>query len=161
MVDAGKSELTQAEKVLETGISKIVIGSETLRNLDFVREAVDVFGEKKIVVSIDQKKGKLLSASEAIGSMDIVSFAQQIAGLGVRQVILLDLGRVGTEHGTNFTLMKPILETTRVEVLVGGGIKSLQELETLRNLGVYGALVATILHSGTVTIDGLKGAGFL
>lgn len=161
MVDAGTSDLTQAEKALETGISKIVIGSETLHSLDFVQQAVGAFGEEKIVVSIDQKEGKLLSGSKSIGSMDVISFAQQIVGFGVRQIILLDLGRVGTEHGTNLTLMKTILETTGVNVVVGGGIKSLQELETLRNLGVYGALVATVLHNGNVTIERLKDAGFL
>jgi phosphoribosylformimino-5-aminoimidazole carboxamide ribotide isomerase len=161
MVDAGTSNLIQTENVLETDVSKIVIGSETLRSLDFVQQAVSTFGEDKIVVSIDQKEGHLLSVSEAISSMDAVSFTQQIVDFGVRQVILLDLGRVGTEHGTNLTLMKTIIETTDVKVLVGGGIKSLQELETLRKLGVYGALVATVLHNGKVTVDMFKDAGFL
>jgi phosphoribosylformimino-5-aminoimidazole carboxamide ribotide isomerase len=147
--------------VLETGVSKIVIGSETLKSLDFVSQAVGAFGEDKIVVSIDQKEGKLLSASEAIASMDAVSFAQQLAGVGVRQIIFLDLDRVGTEHGINLALISDILEKTGVEVLVGGGIKSLHELEELRSLDVSGALVATVLHNGKVTVDELKSAGFL
>ena len=161
MVDAGTSDLTQAEKVLETGVSKIVIGSETLKCVNVVREVVTAFGADKIVVSIDQKDGKLLSASGAISSIGTVSFAKQIAGLGVRQIILLDLGRVGTEQGTNLTQMKPILEMSGVEVLVGGGIKSLQELKNLRKLGVSGVLVATVLHNKKVTVNGLKTAGFL
>jgi phosphoribosylformimino-5-aminoimidazole carboxamide ribotide isomerase len=161
MVDAGVADIPKARKVLDTGISKIVIGSETLKNLDFVSQAVSAFGEDKVIVSVDQKGGKMLSASEAIASMDAVSFAQQLAGLGVRQVILLDLDRVGTEHGTNLALMKNILEKTEVKVLVGGGIRSLKELEQLRTLGVSGALVATVLHNGKVTVDELKAASFL
>ena len=161
MVDAGTSDIAKAEKVLDTGVTKIVVGSETLNRLDFLSQAVGAFGEDKVVVSIDQKKGKVLSASEAIASMDAVSFAQQLAGVGVRQIILLDLDRVGTEHGTNLTLMRNILEKTGVEVLVGGGIRSLQELEELRKLGVSGALVATVLHNGKLAVDELKSAGFL
>jgi len=161
MVDAGIADLAQAEKVLETGVSKIVIGSETLNSLDFVSQAVSTFGEDRVVVSIDQKAGKVLSASEAIALMDAVSVAQKLASLSVRQLILLDLDRVGTEHGINRTVLRNILETTGVEVLVGGGIRSLQELEELRTLGISGALVATVLHNGKLAVDELKSASFL
>ena len=161
MVDAGIADLANAKKVLETGVSKIVIGSETLNSLDFVSQAVRAFGDDTVVVSIDQKEGKLLSASEAIASMDAVSFAQKLASIGVRQILLLDLDRVGTEHGINLTVLRNILEKTGVEVLVGGGIRSLQELEDLRNLGFSGALVATVLHNGKLKVDDLKSANFL
>jgi len=161
MVDAGTADITKAEEVLATEVSKIVIGSETLSSLDFLGQAVKAFGEDKIVVSIDQKEGKLLSASETVASMDAVSVAQKLASLGVRQIILLDLDRVGTEHGINLALLRSVLEKTGAEVLIGGGIRSLQELEELRKLGVSGALVATILHNGKLTVDELKSASFL
>ena len=161
MVDAGVADIAKAREVMDTGVSKIVVGSETLRSLGFVSQAVSAFGEDKIVVSIDQKGGKVLSASDSIALMDTVSFAQKLASLGVRQIILLDLDRVGTEHGINRTVLRTLLEQTRVEVLVGGGIRSLQELEQLRTLEVSGALVATVLHNGKVTVDELKAAGFL
>ena len=161
MVDAGVADIAKAREVMDTGVSKIVVGSETLRSLGFVSQAVSAFGEDKIVVSIDQKGGKVLSASDSIALMDAVSFAQKLASLGVRQIILLDLDRVGTEHGINRTVLRTLLEQTRGEVLVGGGIRSLQELEQLRTLEVSGALVATVLHNGKVTVDELKAAGFL
>ena len=161
MVDAGISNITKVEKVLAADVSKVVIGSETLNSLDFLGQAVKAFGEDKVVVSIDLKKGKVLSVSEAIASMDAVSFAQKLARIGIRQIIILDLDRVGTEHGINLTVLKKILEKTGVEVLVGGGIRSIQELEELRKLGVSGALVATILHNGKLEVDELKSAGFL
>ena len=50
MVDAGTSDIAKAEKVLDTGVTKIVVGSETLNGLDFVSKAVGAFGEKKVVV---------------------------------------------------------------------------------------------------------------
>jgi len=161
MVDAGIADITKAKKVLATEVSKIVIGSETLNSLDFLGQAVKAFGEDKVVVSIDLKKGKVLSVSEAIASMDAVSFAQKLRKIGINQIIFLDLDRVGTEHGINLALLRSVLEKTGVEVLVGGGIRSLQELEELRKLGVSGALVATILHNGKLEVDELKSAGFL
>jgi phosphoribosylformimino-5-aminoimidazole carboxamide ribotide isomerase len=161
MVDAGIADITRADEVLAADVPKIVVGSETLACLDFLGQAIKAFGEDKIVVSIDLKQGKVLSASEVVAQMDAVSFAQELGNLGVKQIILLDLDRVGTEHGINLPLLRTLIEKTEVEVLVGGGIRGLKELEELRDLGVSGALIATILHNGKLTVDELKFAGFL
>ena len=161
MVDAGITNITKADEVLAADVPKIVVGSETLTNLDFLGQAIKVFGENKIVVSIDLKLGKVLSASEVIAQMDAVSFAQELGQVGVKQIILLDLDRVGTEHGINFPLLQTLIEKTGVEVLVGGGIRTLKELEELRELGLSGALIATILHNGKLDVNELKSAGFL
>jgi phosphoribosylformimino-5-aminoimidazole carboxamide ribotide isomerase len=161
MVDAGIADITKANEVLATDVPKIVVGSETLTSLDFLGQAAKAFGKDKIVVSIDLKQGKVLSASKAVAQMDAVSFAQELGKVGVKQIILLDLDRVGTEHGINLPLLQTLIEKTGVEVLVGGGIRNLKELEKLRELGVSGALLATILHNGKLEVDELKSAGFL
>lgn len=161
MIDAGITDMTRAQKVIETGVPKIVIGSETLDNLNFIHDVVRTFGEDKVLVSIDQKKGKLLSASETIVSMDAVFFAQKLANLGVRKIIFLDLDRVGTEYGINLPLIENLIEKTGVDLLVGGGIRNLRELEKLRTCGVFGALIATVLHNGKVSLDKLKALDFL
>jgi phosphoribosylformimino-5-aminoimidazole carboxamide ribotide isomerase len=161
MVDAGISDVGRAEEVLNTKVSKIVVGSETLEGLDFLDQAIKSFGEDRIIVSIDLKKGKVMSVSETISSLDAVSFSQKLGKMGVNQIIILDLDRVGTEQGISLALIKNILNKDGVEVLVGGGLRSLRELEELRDLGVSGALVATILHNGKLQIDELKSAKFL
>jgi phosphoribosylformimino-5-aminoimidazole carboxamide ribotide isomerase len=161
MVDAGTGDFTGAKKVLATGASKVVVGSETLERLDFLGQAVKSFGEDRVVVSVDLKDGKVLGASESVASLDAVSFVQELGNVGVTTIILLDLTRVGTEQGINRALLKNILDQTRVEVLVGGGVRSLQELEELQKLGVSGALVATILHNGKLKVDELRSANLL
>jgi phosphoribosylformimino-5-aminoimidazole carboxamide ribotide isomerase len=161
MVDAGIADVTKAKRVLETGVTKIIIGSETLGSLDFLNQTIKAFGEDKVVVSIDLKEGMVLSRSEVVKSMDALSFAKKLVKTGIFQVILLDLDRVGTEYGINSAVLEDILEKTSLEVFVGGGIKGILELEELRKLGVSGALIATILHNGKLKIDELKSNNFL
>jgi len=161
MVDAGVAEITKAEKLLKAGVSKTVIGTETLRGLDFLNKAVKSFGGNRVVVSIDLKKGEVMSVTENIKSMNPIPLAQTLEKIGVSQIILLDLDRVGTERGANLEVLKGVLKRTKVKVLVGGGIRSIQDLEELRNLGVFGALVATALHNGKLRVDELQSAGFL
>ena len=161
MVDAGIAETIKAEKLLNAGVSKIVIGTETLRSLDFVNQAVKFFGEDRVVVSIDLKRGEVMSVSENIKSINPIPLAQTLEKIGVSQIILLDLDRVGTEHGANLEVLKGVLKKTKVKLLVGGGIRSIQDLEQLKNLGVSGALVATALHNGKLKVDEMQSAGFL
>ena len=53
MVDAGITDLARAKRVLESRVSKVIIGTETLGSIGFVAEAVEFFGSEKIVVSLD------------------------------------------------------------------------------------------------------------
>ncbi len=161
MVDAGTTEIIRAEKLLEAGVSKVVIGTETLRSLDFVDQAVKSFGEDRVVVSIDLKKGKVMCVSESIRSMNPIWLAQKLVKIGVSQIILLDLDRVGTKRGANIEVLKEVLKRTKAKVLVGGGIGSIKDLEELKSLEVYGVLVATALHSGKLKVNELISAGFL
>lgn len=156
MVDAGITETAKAGKLLKTGVSEIIVGTETLLGLDFVDQAVRSFGENRVMVSIDLKRGEVISVSENIRSMNPVLLMQTLQETGVSQFILLDLDRVGSERGANVEVLKEALRMTKAKVLVGGGIRNLQDLEELRNLGAYGALVATALHNGKLEIDELK-----
>lgn len=161
MVDAGTSEIFKAEKLLKAGVTKIVIGTETLSSLDFVTKSIKFFGRNRVIVSIDLREGGLMSVSENIRSMNPISLAQRLEKIGVNQIILLDLGRVGTERGANYEILKEVLTNTKIKALVGGGIRNLQDLEKLRNLNVSGVLVATALHKGKLRVDELKSAKFL
>jgi phosphoribosylformimino-5-aminoimidazole carboxamide ribotide isomerase len=153
MVDAGISDLNQARQLFQRKVSKIIIGTETLPNLDFVKEAIESFGSDKVIVSLDLKEGKVLSASESLQSMSPLEFACKLEGVGVGELIVLDLARVGSGEGVDFALLKEILRSLKIKVLVGGGVRDVADLVKLKELGVQGALIATALHSGKITVN--------
>jgi phosphoribosylformimino-5-aminoimidazole carboxamide ribotide isomerase len=161
MVDAGVADVSKAERLLEAGVSKVVIGTETLRSMAFINQAVKIFGDNHVVVSVDMRKGRVISLSESVKSMSPLLLTETLQNIGVNQIILLDLSRVGTECGVDFELVKAVLKNTGLKVLVGGGIRDFKDLEELKNLGVFGVLVATALHRGKLGVDKLKSAGFL
>jgi len=153
MVDAGICDLNQARQLLQRKVSKIIIGTETLPNLDFVKEAIESFGSDKVIVSLDLKEGKVLSASESLQSMSPLEFACKLEGVGVGELIVMDLARVGSGEGVDFALLKEILRSLKIKVLVGGGVRDVADLVKLKELGVQSALIATALHSGKITVN--------
>lgn len=161
LVDAGITSVDRAQKLFGSGVSKLIVGTETLQTTAFVEEALKGFGGDRVVISLDLKNGKLLAKEGFDGSGDPLSLVQKFEDMGVEEVIVLDLARVGSGLGVDTAFIGELIEETTVDVYVGGGVRGLDDLVELRSLGVAGALVATALHNGKITIEGLKKEGFL
>jgi len=161
MVDAGITNLDRAQKLLESGVSKLIVGTETLTEKSFVSEAIHLFGKDRVVVSIDLKDGKVLVKTGFDGCTEALCLLREFVEMGVSNFIILDLSKVGSSEGINSDLFKQIQETLKLEIYVGGGARSIQDLIVLKNLGVSGVLVATALHNGKITVQQLKAEGLL
>jgi len=161
MVDAGITRLKTAEEMLDNGVSKVIIGTETLSGTSFVAEAVASFGSERIVVSLDLMGGQVLSRFELGALKAPVALLREFQELDVSQVIVLDLARVGSGEGVNMPFLREVLRNIKANVFVGGGVRDVEDLVKLKEVGVFGVLVATALHSGKISSEGLKQAGLL
>ena len=160
MVDAGVADLETAKKLPEYGVSKVVVGTETLQSKSFVGEAVRLLGSERVIVSLDLKGDKVLVKSGFDGCKESMGLLREFKEMGVSEVIVLDLARVGSDEGVNVDFLKKALKEDG-EVYVGGGVRDIKDLVELKDLGVSGVLVATALHSGKISIEELKQAGLL
>jgi phosphoribosylformimino-5-aminoimidazole carboxamide ribotide isomerase len=156
MVDAGVTSIERAQKLLDSGVSKLIIGTETLQKESFVSDAVRLFGSERVVVSLDLKGNKILAKFGFDGCIDPFCLLRQFKEMGVSQIIVLDLLRVGSGEGVNVDFLKKVIAEVGMDVYVGGGVRDINDLVELKNLGVSGALVATALHTGKISIDQLK-----
>ncbi len=161
IVDAGTSDLKHAQDLFDSKVSKVIIGTETLLHLRFINEAVDCFGAEKVIVSLDLNNGKVLSKSAELASMGVLGLAYELQERGISELIVLDLARVGSGEGVDVALLEEIMRGLKVKLLVGGGVCDLTDLQNLNEIGVYGVLLATALHSGRISVEQLHGMGLL
>jgi phosphoribosylformimino-5-aminoimidazole carboxamide ribotide isomerase len=161
MVDAGIDTLKKAESVLESHVSKVIIGTETLPSASLVAEAIGLFGSEKIMVSLDLMGDRVISGFELGALKDPVALLREFQEAGVSQVIVLDLARVGSGEGVNVPFLREVLRNIKANVYVGGGVRDVKDLVELKGVGVFGVLVATALHSGKISLKELKQAGLL
>ena len=155
IVDAGVTNIERAQKLLESGVSKLIIGTETLQKISFVSNAVRFFGTERVVVSLDLKGNKILVKLGFDGCYDPFCLLRSFKDMGVSQIIVLDLLRVGSGEGVNVDFLKKAIAEVGIDVYVGGGVRDINDLVELKNIGVSGALVATALHTGKISIDQL------
>ena len=69
----------------------------------------------------------------------------------LREVIVLDLARVGSGMGPDIALIAELHAAfPGLELLAGGGVRDAGDLRALADAGAAGALVATALHRGVI-----------
>jgi phosphoribosylformimino-5-aminoimidazole carboxamide ribotide isomerase len=161
MVDAGITDLSLTEKILNNKVTKIIIGTETLKSKNFVQQAIQQFGAERIIISLDLMEGKVLAKSDFDGTTDALGLLSEFKAMGVLEFVVLDLSRVGSGEGVNVEFLKLVLKNMRSGVHVGGGVRNLDDLELLKKIGVSGVLLATALHSAKIAIGDLKKANLL
>jgi len=147
MLDFGVSSPEEVNKALSIA-GTAVIGTETGK-LSVIKDAA--FGNPgRISVSIDMKHGKILKEDPEIpeAPFEIVTILND---LPLKDLIFLDLDRVGTASGFDPEFLSKLAEHSRHNVLLAGGVRNMEDLFILEGLGIKGALVATAVHSGLVS----------
>ena len=151
MLDAGIDYTTSAQELLKRGVAKVIIGTETLQSINNLQEILSVISPKNLIVSLDLKLGKILTKERELKSMAPINAVRRFEDLGIQELIILELTKVGSETGVMTEILRDILQTTSLSVITGGGAKTIKDLKVLQNAGVSGVLIATALHKGTIT----------
>lgn len=155
LVDAGISDAGAALQVLALGADRVVVGLETLRTFDDLASIVVAATPERVVFSLDLRLGRpmLHPANRAAGGAEPapVSLAARAVAAGVKTLLVLDVGRVGTGGGVDLELMEALRRAfPSVRLLAGGGIGGRRDLDLIRVTGCDGVLVATAIHTGRI-----------
>lgn len=151
MIDAGLRTTVDATALLATGAGSLIVGLETWPAPASLRELSDEFSSR-VVFSLDLRHGQPLRGG-ADWSNDPAEIAHQAIAAGVTRMIVLDLAQVGTGGGLRTRGLCQHLrrEFPQLELITGGGVRSVTDLQMLATDEVDGVLVASALHNGQLS----------
>jgi phosphoribosylformimino-5-aminoimidazole carboxamide ribotide isomerase len=151
MVDAGVSEPAQAQALLHLGAHRVIVGTETLTGPDALDQLLAELPDGALVLSVDLREGRLLSPDPQLAGLSGADAVARLHRAGLREAIVLDLARVGSGAGPDVALIAEIHGAfPHLELLAGGGVRTVDDLRALDAAGAAGALVATALHRGVI-----------
>jgi len=150
MVDAGVATVRAAERVLECGAARAIVGLETLSSFDDLARIVRTVGGQRVVFSLDVRDGRPVTLPGAsVEGGTPVEMADRAIQAGAGTVLLVDLGRVGRAVGADLDLVGELRSSHPTsELVVGGGVRNTADLERLDAMGCDGVLLGTALHGG-------------
>ena len=112
--------------------------------------------QRDIVVSIDMKRKKVLTRDPEVMLATPLDVIRRLNGFPIDGVILLELDRVGTSSGLDTDFLEKAFSVSDHPLILGGGVKGVEDLRTLEDLGFRGALVATAVHNGKIPLETIR-----
>lgn len=153
-LDAGVSTASGAERAIASGAARVVVGLETLTSFRMLREMVHAVGHHQLAFSLDLRDGVPVRAPGAGRPGDsATALAGRAADCGVDTIIVLDLARVGHRGGCDMEQLAAVRHAVpEARLMAGGGVRGTHDMERLAAAGCDGALVATALLTGALSL---------
>jgi phosphoribosylformimino-5-aminoimidazole carboxamide ribotide isomerase len=147
-VDAGATAPAWAAALRRAGAVRNVLGTESLGP----EVEPEPAATPPLVLSVDLRDGRLISPDPELAGRDPAAAAPLARALGVSEVLVIDLARVGSGSGPPLDAVAELVTALpEVAIYAGGGVRDDADLRALASAGAAGALVATALHESRIT----------
>ena len=151
-VGGGIRSMETVERYFSAGVSRVILGTAAVKDEVFLREAVDRYGEK-IAVGADVRNGLIaIKGWLEESSVTLDGFLERMQGIGIRNVICTDISRDGAMEGANLELYRELSLKYSMDITASGGVTSLEDVEALSRMGLYGAIIGKAYYTGAVDL---------
>ena len=142
------------EAALESGASRINLGTAALENPEWAADVIARYGEA-IAVGLDVRGTTLAARGWTEEGGDLWTVLERLEAAGCSRYVVTDVTKDGTLKGPNVELLREVTSRTPKPVVASGGVSSLDDIAALRALvplGVEGAIVGRALYAGAFTL---------
>ena len=136
----GIRSMDQIEAAFEMGVYRVIIGTAAVRNPELVSKAIDTYGCRRIIVSIDARDGEARVQGWTEGSgLDAAELARDMEARGVRRIVYTDISRDGTMKGPNVEAYRALgQQLDQCKITASGGVGDYDDLLDIEALAPYG-----------------------
>jgi phosphoribosylformimino-5-aminoimidazole carboxamide ribotide isomerase len=134
-----------AALALEAGADRAVIGASVFADPDSLDRVVAELGERA-AVAMDALGGRIVPRGKQSSGPPLDEALQLLAGSGCVRVVYTDVSRDGALRGPDLDGLRRVLDGFGGAVIASGGVRSHEDLDALRGLGIEGAIVGTAIY---------------
>ncbi|GAA1670907.1 bifunctional 1-(5-phosphoribosyl)-5-((5-phosphoribosylamino)methylideneamino)imidazole-4-carboxamide isomerase/phosphoribosylanthranilate isomerase PriA [Microbacterium lacus] len=153
-VSGGIRDDRSLEAALESGASRINLGTAALENPEWAADVIGRYGDL-IAVGLDVRGTTLAARGWTQEGGDLWTVLDRLEAAGCSRYVVTDVTKDGTLQGPNIELLRELTARTPKPVIASGGVSSLDDIAALRDLvplGVEGAIVGKALYAGAFTL---------
>jgi phosphoribosylformimino-5-aminoimidazole carboxamide ribotide isomerase len=154
-VGGGVRDRATLLRLLDAGVSRVVVGSAAVLEPDEVASWMGEFGAERIVLAFDVRlddEGTPRLATHGWDRQTTLSLWDAVASFaihGLRHVLCTDVARDGALSGPNLALYAEAVRRYRdVRWQASGGVRDVDDLHALATAGVSGAVSGRALLEG-------------
>jgi len=156
----GLRSLEMIRKMIDLGVSRVILGTIIVENPELVETAIQEFGAQRIIAGIDARDGKVRTHGWTIGqSVDALSLSHTMKQIGIQTIIYTDISRDGVGGGVNLETTAALAKISGLDVIASGGIYSKADVLAVKHAGLAGVIIGRALYEGSIdpqTIFGVQ-----
>lgn len=151
----GVRNMETLKEALDGGVERVILGTSAVNSMDFLKEAYDKYKDR-IIVGIDAKRGMIaIKGWREVTNKKAINVAKEVEKIGIKTIIFTDIEKDGMLSGPNFKGIKEIAKSVNIEVIVTGGISTMEDVENLlamEKYGVTGMIIGKALYTGKLEL---------
>ncbi len=142
----------------ESGAEQVTGGTVAVKNPDLFLSWLDTFGAEKIILGADVKNEKIaVSGWTETSDIWLKDFLQNFVNQGITHVICTDISKDGLLAGSANELYESVLnDFSDLKLIASGGVSNLADLEKLKDIGCFGAIVGKAIYEGRISLKELE-----
>ncbi|WP_292052049.1 MULTISPECIES: 1-(5-phosphoribosyl)-5-[(5-phosphoribosylamino)methylideneamino]imidazole-4-carboxamide isomerase [unclassified Brevundimonas] len=146
------------KRLLDNGVTRVVVGSLAVTNTDQVLAWLDQFGPESITLALDVKYEDGLPVPALKGwtqsaGVDLWTVLDRYPPELLRHVLMTDVSRDGALTGVNTDLLSEALRRRPdLKLQASGGVATVKDLKAARDIGCDGAITGRAIYEGRFTV---------
>lgn len=146
----GVRDLDTIAELLAAGASEVVLGTRAIEDRVWLDDAVSRY-PNRIIVAADSKGRRLVTRGwSETGSQNVIDFIDELSPLPLAAILVTDVEREGRMEGPDLTLMRELALRSKAPLQASGGVRSVDDLRELAELGASAAVVGMALYTGAL-----------
>lgn len=152
-IGGGIRNLDTVETYLQLGVDRVILGTAAVTDEAFLIRAVKEFSDR-IAVGADIRDGFVaIRGWTETTALSCDDFCRKLQAIGVKTLICTDISRDGVMKGANRALYAELSAKWNMQIVASGGISTLEDIQALRKLDLYGAIIGKAYYTGAIDLQ--------
>ena len=161
-IGGGIKTIKDIKDALSAGADKVAINTQAVKNLDFIREAAEMFGSQSIVGSVVARRHRyrweaFIDNAKHRTHKDAIDWAAELEKAGVGEIMVTSIDNDGRQKGFDIDLVGALTKRVNIPVIASGGAGSSNDIIKLcKNTNCDAVAVASLIHYDVENISDIK-----
>jgi phosphoribosylformimino-5-aminoimidazole carboxamide ribotide isomerase len=148
-VGGGIRTKDDAKSLLDLGVDRVILGTAALENPDLAAKLAAEYGSSRIMVALDVKRGLVTTEGwQKVLDKRALDLGRLFEEKGAGSILFTNIDVEGQQKGIDINPTKQLVEAVDIPVIAAGGVTSIQDILSLRDVGAAGAVVGTAIYTG-------------
>lgn len=160
-VGGGIRDIQKVKDLLDIGIDRLIVGTEAIKNKNFLNALKNEIDVKKIVFGLDFK----IIENEAVlytngwlekSRYKLFDFIEKNSW--IFNILATDISTDGMLSGPNIKIYEKILNKSNSNLIASGGISAVSDINNLKKIGIQECVIGKAIYENIIPIEDIRNA---